>query len=42
MAPSLREVNRIMENSARGGYRVEFCPTGGDRAVGLASHRKAR
>jgi hypothetical protein len=41
-ASRLREVNRIVENSAWGAYRTEFYPTYDYKAVGLASHDKAQ
>jgi hypothetical protein len=37
----LREVNRIMENSAWGSYRTEFYPTYDYKAIGMANHDKA-
>ncbi|BAM86495.1 conserved hypothetical protein [Bradyrhizobium oligotrophicum S58] len=40
-APRLREVNRILENTAWGAYRTEFYPTYDYKAVGLAAHEKA-
>jgi hypothetical protein len=41
-ASRLREVNRIMENTAWGSYHTEFYPTYDYRAVGLANHDKAQ
>jgi len=41
-ASRLREVNRIIENSAWGAYRTEFYPTYDYKAIGLASHEKAK
>jgi hypothetical protein len=41
-ASRLREVNRIIENSAWGSYHTEFYPTYDYKAVGLASHDKAQ
>ncbi len=41
-ASRLREVNRILENSAWGSYHTEFYPTYDYKAVGLASHDKAQ
>src|SRR5271170_6189264 len=41
-ASRLREVNRIIENTAWGAYRTEFYPTYDYKAVGIASHEKAR
>jgi hypothetical protein len=41
-ASRLREVNRIMENSAWGSYRTEFYPTYDYKPIGLASHDKAQ
>jgi hypothetical protein len=40
-ASRLREVNRILENSAWGAYRTEFYPTYDYKAVGIAQHDKA-
>src|SRR3978361_492408 len=40
-ASRLREVNRIMENSAWGSYRTEFYPTYDYKAIGIANHDKA-
>ena len=36
-ASRLREVNRIMENSAWGSYRTEFYPTYDYKAIGMAA-----
>jgi hypothetical protein len=41
-ASRLREVNRIMENTAWGSYRTEFYPTYDYKAVGIAAHDKAQ
>ena len=41
-ASRLREVNRIMENSAWGSYRTEFYPTYDYKAIGMANHDKAQ
>jgi hypothetical protein len=41
-ASRLREVNRIMENTAWGSYRTEFYPTYDYKAVGVAAHDKAQ
>jgi hypothetical protein len=41
-ASRLREVNRILENTAWGAYRTEFYPTYDYKAVGLAAHDKAQ
>ena len=41
-ASRLREVNRIMESTAWGGYRTEFYPTYDYKAVGMANHDKAQ
>jgi hypothetical protein len=41
-ASRLREVNRIIENSAWGSYHTEFYPTYDYKAIGLASHDKAQ
>ena len=40
-ASRLREVNRILENTAWGSYRTEFYPTYDYKSVGIASHEKA-
>ena len=40
-ASRLREVNRILENTAWGSYRTEFYPTYDYKAVGMAAHEKA-
>ena len=40
-ASRLREVNRILENTAWGNYRTEFYPTYNYKAVGIAAHDKA-
>jgi hypothetical protein len=41
-ASRLREVNRILEDSAWGPYRTEFYPTYDYKAVGIANHEKAQ
>ena len=41
-ATRLREVNRVLEDTAWGAYRTEFYPTYDYKAVGLAEHEKAR
>ncbi len=41
-ASRLREVNRIMENSAWGSYRTEFYPTYDYKAIGIGLHDKAK
>ena len=38
----LREVNRVIENSAWGAYHTEFYPTYDYRAVGVDKHEKAK
>jgi hypothetical protein len=40
-ASRLREVNRIIEDTAWGPYRTEFYPTYDYKAVGMAQHDKA-
>jgi len=40
-APRVREVNRVLEDTAWGVYRTEFYPTYDYKAVGLAEHEKA-
>ena len=40
-ASRLREVNRILENTAWGSYRTEFYPTYDYKAIGIAAHDKA-
>ena len=40
-ASRIREVNRVLEDTAWGAYRTEFYPTYDYRAVGLAEHEKA-
>jgi hypothetical protein len=40
-ASRLREVNRVLEDTAWGAYRTEFYPTYDYKAVGLAEHEKA-
>jgi len=41
-ASRLREINRILENTAWGSYHTEFYPTYDYKATGLASHEKAQ
>jgi hypothetical protein len=41
-ASRLREVNRVIENSAWGAYHTEFYPTYDYKAVGVANHDKAK
>ena len=41
-ASRLREVNRVLENTAWGSYRTEFYPTYDYKAVGIAEHEKAK
>ena len=41
-ASRLREVNRILEDTAWGPYRTEFYPTYDYKAVGIANHDKAQ
>lgn len=40
-ASRLREVNRVIEDTAWGPYRTEFHPTYDYKAVGVAQHEKA-
>ena len=41
-ASRLREVNRVLENSAWGSYRTEFYTTYDYKAIGIAAHEKAQ
>ena len=41
-ATRLREINRVLEDTAWGAYRTEFFPTYDYKAVGLGEHEKAR
>jgi hypothetical protein len=41
-ASRLREVNRVLEDTAWGAYRTEFYPTYDYKAVGIAEHDKAQ
>jgi hypothetical protein len=41
-ASRLREVNRVLENTAWGAYKTEFYPTYDYKSVGIASHDKAQ
>jgi hypothetical protein len=41
-ASRIREVNRVLEDTAWGAYRTEFYPTYDYKAVGIAEHDKAQ
>ena len=41
-AGRLREINRVLEDTAWGPYRTEFFPTYDYKAVGMAEHEKAK
>ena len=41
-ATRLREINRVLEDTAWGAYRTEFYPTYDYKAVGLSEHDKAQ
>lgn len=41
-ATRIREINRVLEDTAWGAYRTEFFPTYDYRAVGLSEHEKAK
>ncbi len=41
-ASRIREVNRVLEDTAWGAYRTEFYPTYDYKAVGMAEHDKAQ
>jgi hypothetical protein len=41
-ASRLREVNRVLEDTAWGSYTTEFYPSYDYKAAGLAAHEKAR
>ena len=41
-ASRLREVNRIIEDTAWGSYHTEFHPTYDYKAIGIANHEKAK
>ena len=41
LASRIREVNRILEDTAWGSYRTEFFPTYDYKAVGMGQHEKA-
>lgn len=41
-ATRIREVNRVLEDTAWGAYRTEFYPTYDYKAVGMAEHDKAQ
>ncbi len=41
-AEKLREVNRVIEQTAWGSYRTEFYPTYDYKAIGEAEHKKAQ
>lgn len=40
-ATRIREINRVLEDTAWGAYRTEFYPTYDYKAVGLGQHEKA-
>jgi hypothetical protein len=40
-ASRLREINRILENTAWGSYRTAFYPTYDYKPTGIAAHDKA-
>ena len=40
-ASRLREVNRVLEDTAWGAYRTEFYPTYDFKAIGLGEHERA-
>jgi len=41
-ASRLREVNRVLEDTAWGAYRTEFYPTYDYKAIGLGEHERAQ
>ncbi|HEY6720954.1 MAG TPA: hypothetical protein VI363_04885, partial [Burkholderiales bacterium] len=41
-ASRIREVNRVLEDTAWGAYQTEFYPTYDFKAVGVAEHEKAQ
>ena len=41
-ASRLREVNRVLEDTAWGACRTEFYPTYDYKAIGMAEHEKAQ
>jgi hypothetical protein len=41
-ASRIREVNRVLEDTAWGAYRTEFYPTYDYKAIGLAEHEKGK
>ncbi|KUY88506.1 hypothetical protein WS50_26140 [Burkholderia territorii] len=41
-ASRVREVNRVLEDTAWGAYRTAFYPTYDYKAIGLASHERAK
>jgi hypothetical protein len=41
-ASRLREVNRVLEDTAWGAYRTEFYPTYDFKPIGMAEHQKAQ
>lgn len=41
-ATRIREVNRVLEDTAWGAYRTEFYPTYDYKSVGMSEHEKAR
>ena len=41
-AERLREINRLVEGEAWGGFRTEFYPTYDYKPIGIANHEKAK
>ncbi|WP_175996367.1 hypothetical protein [Burkholderia stabilis] len=41
-ASRLREINRVLEDTAWGAYRTEFYPTYDYKAIGLAEHERGK
>ncbi|WP_423368429.1 hypothetical protein [Burkholderia sp. LMG 32019] len=41
-ASRVREVNRVLEDTAWGAYRTEFYPTYDYKAIGLAAHERGK
>jgi hypothetical protein len=41
-ASRIREVNRVLEDTAWGAYRTEFYPTYDYKAIGMAEHEKSK
>ena len=41
-ASRIREVNRVLEDTAWGAYRTEFYPTYDYKAIGMAEHEKGK